>query len=133
MLFSHLSVTPWSPFFLPSVAHVVPALARVSIARIKHHDPSQQQTRQNWQARVYFTHILQTFTEGSQEPEAETTEEAAYWPAPHGLLSLLFYGTQGHLPRDGPSHINHQSRKCTPGLPIGQFGWGIFSVVLSPQ
>jgi len=74
------------------------------------------------------------FTEGSQEPEAETTEEAAYWPAPHGLLGLLFYGTQGHLPRDGPSHINHQSRKCTPGLPIGQFGWGIFSVeMLSPQ
>ena len=31
-------------------------------------------------------------------------EGAAYWLAPHGLLSLLFYRTQDHQPRDGPTH-----------------------------
>jgi hypothetical protein len=28
-------------------------------------------------------------------------ENTAYWLAPHGLLSLLSYGTQDHQPRDG--------------------------------
>ena len=29
---------------------------------------------------------------------------AAYWLAPHGLLSLLSYRTQDHQPRDGTTH-----------------------------
>ncbi|EGW08526.1 hypothetical protein I79_016318 [Cricetulus griseus] len=31
-------------------------------------------------------------------------ESAAYWLAPHDLLSLLSYRTQDHLPRDGSTH-----------------------------
>jgi len=70
------------------------ALVRVPIARIKHHDPNQQQTRQNWEERVYFTpHITnppprEARTGPWQEPEAESREEAAYWLAPHGLLLM---------------------------------------------
>lgn len=47
---------------------------------------------------------------------------AAYWLAPHGLFSLLYYRTQGwhHPQRAGPSHINHWLRKYTTGLPRGQ-------------
>lgn len=30
--------------------------------------------------------------------DAEATEGAAYWPAPHSLLSLFSYTTQDHLP-----------------------------------
>lgn len=29
---------------------------------------------------------------------------AAYVLAPHGLLTLISYGTQGNLPRGGPTH-----------------------------
>ena len=39
---------------------------------------------------------------------------AAYWLVPHGLLSLLSYRTQDHLPRGDISHhgivpLSHQS------------------------
>jgi hypothetical protein len=30
--------------------------------------------------------------------------DAAYWLAPHGLLSLLSYKTQDHQPRTGTAH-----------------------------
>ena len=29
---------------------------------------------------------------------------AAYWPVPYGLLSLVSYSTQDHLPRDSTAH-----------------------------
>lgn len=30
--------------------------------------------------------------------EAEAVEDAAFWLAPHGSLSMFFYTTQDHLP-----------------------------------
>ena len=36
--------------------------------------------------------------------DAEAMEGAAYWLAPHGLLSLLSYRTQVNQPRDGSTH-----------------------------
>jgi len=36
--------------------------------------------------------------------DAEAIEDAAYWPAPHGLLSLLSYRIQDHQPRDGTTY-----------------------------
>ena len=78
---------------------------------------------------------------GSGGTEAETMEVAAYWLAPHGLLSLLSYITQDHLPRDGTAHsglspptpiINQE--KGSPAMPTGQSDGGMFSVeVLSSQ
>jgi hypothetical protein len=55
------------------------------------------------------------------EADTEAMEGAAYWPAPHGLLSLLSYRTQDHQPRDGNTHNGlgflHQSLiKKTPYL-----------------
>jgi hypothetical protein len=40
---------------------------------------------------------------GKTETEAQRWRGAAYWLAPHGLLSLLSYRTQDHLLRDGPT------------------------------
>ena len=54
------------------------------------------------------------------------------WLVPQGLLGLLFYSTQDYFPRGGimawAVHSNHQLRKCSTGLPTGQYVWGIFSV-----
>ena len=36
--------------------------------------------------------------------DAEAMEDAAYWLASHGLLSLLSYGIQDQQPRDGTTH-----------------------------
>jgi hypothetical protein len=36
--------------------------------------------------------------------DAEAMEDAAYWLAPHGLLSLLSYRTQDHQPRNTTTH-----------------------------
>jgi hypothetical protein len=36
--------------------------------------------------------------------DAEAMEGAAYWLASPGLLSLIFYRTQDHQPRDGTNH-----------------------------
>ena len=48
---------------------------------------------------------------------------AAYWLAPHGLLSLLSDRTQDHLPRVCPTHngrgpppISHDYKSCPTGL-----------------
>lgn len=72
-----------------------------------------------------------------QEWKQRPPRSAAYWLAPHSMLSLLSYSSQDqpwcHLPCAGPSHINpYQShRKCIPGLPTGQSGGGIFTVGVS--
>jgi hypothetical protein len=64
------------------------------------------------------------------DTNTEAMEDAAYWLAPHGLLSLLLYTSQDYFPRvpshqwAGPSHINHSSRK----YPTGQSDRGIFSI-----
>ena len=64
-------------------------------------------------------------------------EGPTYWLALHGLVNLLSYSTQDHLPWDGttlkelggPSHVNYKSRSTpTTGLPTGQSGRGIFLV-----
>lgn len=41
------------------------------------------------------------------------SRSAAYWLAPHSLLSLPFHGTQDHQPRDGPT-----SSELDPPAPI---------------
>jgi hypothetical protein len=47
-------------------------------------------------------------TQAGEEPgggaDAEVMEGAAYWLAPPGLLSLLFYRTQDHQLRSGTIH-----------------------------
>lgn len=52
---------------------------------------------------------------------------AAYWLAFHGVLHLSSYTMQDNLPKGdtthnglGPSHINHQSRKCPYSMPMCQ-------------
>lgn len=58
---------------------------------------------------------------------------AAYWIAPHDILSLHSYSTQDHQPwwfypqYFGPAHINHESRKCPHGLAHRPVWAGIFS------
>ena len=67
--------------------------------------------------RVYsaYTSTLWFVTEGSQdrssqgrnleaEADAEAMEGAAYWIAFPGLLSLPFYRTLDHQPRDGTTY-----------------------------
>lgn len=67
--------------------------------------------------------------------EAKAMEESSYYLVPRGLLSLLSHTTKNHVPRVGTapnglasitSIINHQSRKCPTGLPVGQSYGGIF-------
>jgi hypothetical protein len=48
--------------------------------------------------------------------------DAAYWLAPHGLLSLLSYRTQDHQPRIAPS-----------GLATARSFGGIFSTEVPPS
>lgn len=45
----------------------------------------------------------QRFMEGNlgTGTDAEATEGAVYWPAPHSLLCLLSFTTQDHLPMGG--------------------------------
>ena len=46
-------------------------------------------------------------THKGRELEAEDTyaiEDAAYWLAPHDLLTLLSYRAQDHQPSNGTSH-----------------------------
>ena len=48
--------------------------------------------------------------------------DAAYWLAPHGLLSLISDSTQNHQPRVDKAHSEPNpatSRTCTIGLPQG--------------
>ena len=59
---------------------------------------------------------LPYITEGSQDRNSNKAgtwrqelmerpwRNAAYWLAPHGLLSLLSYSTQDHQPRSGTAH-----------------------------
>jgi hypothetical protein len=61
----------------------------------------------------------------------------AYWLASHGLRSLLFYTTQNHQLRDGPTHKGlgppHQSliKKMPYRLATAQSYGGIFSIEVS--
>jgi hypothetical protein len=86
---------------------------RVTIAVMKHHN--QKQTKKA-RVNLVYTSRSQSITEGSQgrkSNRAGTCEQelmqrpqmdAAYWLAPHGLLSLLPYRTEDPLPRGGPTH-----------------------------
>lgn len=52
-------------------------------------------------------------------PKAETTGECCFWLPLPGLLSCLSYSAQDgccHSQWAGPSHTNHQSRKCPPDM-----------------
>jgi hypothetical protein len=70
--------------------------------------------RQDGEEKVYSAYIstLLFITKGSQDrnsekelrADAETTESAAYWLAPRGLLSLLSYRTQDHEARSDTTH-----------------------------
>ena len=85
----------------------------VSVAARKHHDQ-----KQVGEGRVYSacTSTPQSIIGGSQDRNSHRIgtwrqeliqkpwRGAAYWLAPHGLLSLLSYRTQDHQPRDGPTH-----------------------------
>jgi hypothetical protein len=62
---------------------------------------------------LYFYHWKKSGQELklSRNLEAETMEDALFWLASHGLLSLLSYRTQAYHPRNGTTHksspINH--------------------------
>jgi hypothetical protein len=91
-----------SPFYLVLVrvylvlVRVYLVLVRVTSAVVKHQDQSNV-----GEARVNFTHssieqfIIQSRASTDLEAgdDAEAMEGAAYWLAPHGLLSLLSYRT----------------------------------------
>jgi hypothetical protein len=97
-------------------------LGRVTIAVIKY-----QHQKQVKEKRVCLAYdVTPLFTvEGSQdrnphgagawrqEMMQRPQKFAAYWLAPHGLLSLLSYRTQNHQPRVGTTHSGlsspHQS------------------------
>ena len=60
---------------------------------------------------------------------------AAYWLAPHGLLSLLSDRTQDHLPRVCPTHngrgpppISHDYKSCPTGLFTAWSYGGVFFI-----
>lgn len=61
----------------------------------------------------YSLHSLKEVMVGTQGmTEAEAMEEFCYWIAPRGLLSLLSYTNQNHLPQADATHseldyINH--------------------------
>lgn len=69
-------------------------------------------TKAIYGARGYFSlqfHItVHHQRKAGQEPgagaDAEAREDTAYWLAPHGLFSLLYYSTQDHQPRGGPTY-----------------------------
>jgi hypothetical protein len=82
------------------------------IAGMKHHDQS------SW--FLYHCSLLKekvrTVIQAAQEPGRQQLlqspwRDAAYWLAPHDLLSLLSYTTQDFQPRNGDTHNEqHQSR-----------------------
>lgn len=53
-------------------------------------------------------------------------KNTVYWPAPHGLISLLSYTIQDHLCRSGMAHSGlappHQPtiNKCPSDIPTGE-------------
>jgi hypothetical protein len=52
---------------------------------------------------------------------------AAYWLAPHGLLSLLCYRTQDHQPRDTTTHIGlGPPSLITEKMPYSWISWRHF-------
>ena len=73
--------------------------------------------RATWGGKGLFgSHVIKGQDRNSNRSgaDAEAVEGAAYWLAPHGLLSLLSCRTQDHQPRGwhhpqwaGLSHINH--------------------------
>jgi hypothetical protein len=115
------------------------ALIRVSVAVRKHHDQTQLEER-----AVCFIFLLKVHCpeESGREPKGRNghrgqSEMLLTALLLNGLLSLSSYITQDqpaqewHFPQgDGPVHINHQSRKCTTGLPTGQSTGGIFTTEL---
>ena len=74
--------------------------------------------KQVWEERVYsaYTSTLLFITKGSQDRNSHRAgtwrqewmlrpwKDVTYWIASPGLLSLLFYRTQDHQPRDGTTH-----------------------------
>jgi hypothetical protein len=77
---------------------------RVFIAVIKHPDPKQFG---GGEGLFKLTVKLLELKKGKKleaGADAESVEDAAYWLAPYGLLSLLSYRTQDHWPRDGTSY-----------------------------
>jgi hypothetical protein len=74
--------------------------------------------KQDGEERIYLAYIstLLFITKGShkrnssmagiwrQELIQRPWRSAAYWPASHSLLSLLFYRTHNHQCRDGTTH-----------------------------
>lgn len=60
------------------------------------------------------------------------TITTSYWLDPHGLLSLLYYITQYHLPwvtlPTMPSYINHQLRQYSVDFPTVQFYRSVFII-----
>jgi len=98
--------------------------------------------------RVYLAHTLFTvITGGSQDrkssragtrrqgADAEAVEGAAYWLAPHGLLSLLSCRTQDHKLRNGWAFPPVMLKKKTfpDRLVYTQILWRpVFQLGLSP-
>ena len=65
-------------------------LADTSISPVHHWRKSGQELKQGWNPEA--------------GADAETMEGAAYWLDSPGLLSLSFYRTQDHQPRDSTTH-----------------------------
>jgi hypothetical protein len=100
------------PVPFPMCAFSVPVLVRVSIVATEHHDQ-----KASWREKdLAYTSTLLFIIEGSrgrntsscrtwrQELTQKAWRDAAYWLAPHGLLSLISYRSQDHQARVGPTH-----------------------------
>ena len=87
--------------------HYASDLVRIAIALMKHHEQS------NLRMKRFIHLILPQHSSSSekvrgetwrQELKKEAMEGSAHWLAPHGLLSLLSYRTQGYQPREDTTH-----------------------------
>lgn len=84
---------------------------------------------------AYLAYRLQPTFQGSQGRTvgagagAEALEKCCLLGGPHGLLTQN-YLTRHHPQWVGASPINHQTRKCPPGLPMGQSDRGIPQLML---
>jgi hypothetical protein len=109
-------------FFLPfkNKSYLFIVLVMVPIAVGRHHDQKQLGEKRIYLTLPYHSSSLKevrTRAQAGQGPGQELMQrpwrDAAYWLAPHGLLSLLSYRTQDHQPRLVPStmvwSLPHQS------------------------
>jgi hypothetical protein len=86
---------------------------------------------------MIIVHHWQSKGRNSSRRWGKSHEESCLLTDFHGLLSLLSYTTQSHLPRGGntqwacSSHINYQSIKCSTDMPRSQSDGGNYQLMFT--